>query len=261
MPIFETNKEFAIDIIKKLVINHSYKKIYLSFGSKYNEKQVIYDSQSITNRITNSPFQMIPAFLRDETQPILSICMDDFSNIENKEINQKIIGSVIKDSIDFVFVDWHLEVNDLFIFLKSFLQICLENDIQSQQLYCVLYFKFMHPNRFEQTFSEKMMETAISIFKDSLYQTSLYMWFGYQPNLYNCIYPAYYSFAYYTYNITIIQKKFTSDTIDPYDIESWVSTLDPYTQIRMMTLFTNCFDITQYSNDGNLWSIYRPNSI
>lgn len=259
MPLLETTKETAIDVIKDLLHQYSYAKIYLSFGSKYNEQQVIYNSPVIPNRNTNARFQMLPAFLHDypESDRILSICIDDFSNIDNKNINKRIIGSVIKGSIDFVFVHWKLEVNDLHAFLCPFLQTLKDQDVHPDQLYCILYCKFMHPNMIEQTFSTKIRELAVSIFKDSLYRNSLFIWFGYQPNMYNCVYPAYYSCIHYSYSICMIQNNFDSDAIRSYEIEEWVSQLDPYFQRQIIPFLKNCFDITQYSNDGNLWPIYQ----
>jgi hypothetical protein len=261
MPIYEATKQTAIDVLKSLFVHGSstYTKIYLSFGSKFNEKQVMYGLTTIPDHATNAPFQMFPAFLRDysESDRILAICIDDFSNIENKETNRKIIGSVIQDSVDFVFVDWNLQIFDFYTFMHTFLKILLENEIQSFQFYCVVYFKFVCPNSMEEAFSDKIAELAVTIFKDSLYRNSLFIWFGYHPNLYNFIYPAYYSFTYYTNNLTVIQKRFHYEAINTFVLDDWISTLDPNTQSRISTFLTNCFDITQYSNDGNLWSIYQ----
>lgn len=259
MPIYETTKQSAIDLLKGL-FNKTYTKIYLSFGSKYNEKRVIYESPSIPDHNTNAPFQMFPAFLRDypESEQILSICVDNFSNTENRELNRKIIGSVIKDSTDFVFVDCQLKLLDFYTFLALFLKILIENNIKSCQFYCVLYLKFMCPNLIEETFSEKITNVAMNTFKDSFYRNSLFIWFGYHPNLHNFIYPAYYSLAYYAYNLSIIQNQFNYDPIDTYSISDWISNVEPYTQARIIPFLTNCYDITQYSNDGNLWPIYRP---
>lgn len=258
MTIHEITKHSALDFIKSL-FDKTYTKIYLSFGSKYNERRVIYESPAIPDHSTNAPYQMLPAFLRDysENEHILSICVDDFSNIENKLINKNIIGFVIKDTDDFVFVDWKLEIFDLYTFLRPFLKLLEENDIRSYQFYCVLYLKFIHPNPIEDNFSEKIEKLVNSIFKDSIYRNSLFIWFGYHPNLYNYIYPAYYSFANYAYNLTVIQKRFKYEHIDRYDIDSWVSILKPNEQTRMLPFLTNCYDITQYSNDGNLRPIYH----
>jgi len=253
MPIYETDKKTVIKVLKDLLCKGPYTKIYLSFGSKYNETQIIYDSFT---RKTNAPFQMLPAFLRDYSENILSICIDDFSHIENKETNRKIIESVIKDSCDFVFVDWKLNILDVYISLQRILDIMKEHNIQSHEFYCAFYFKYIQPNEIEETFSEKTSELAKTIFKESIYRNSLFIWFGYQPNLYNFIYPAYYSFANYTYHLTVIQKRFNYEPINRYDIDDWISTLESNTQIRIQSFLKNCFDITQYSNDGNLWPIY-----
>jgi hypothetical protein len=264
MSIYEANKYSIINILNSLFINESstYIKIYLSSGSKYNEKEVIYGLSDIPNHSTNSQFQIFPAFLRDysENDRILSICIDDFSNLENKEINRKIIGSVIKNSVDFVFVDWNLELLDFYIFLPEVIRILVEKKIGSHQFYCVFYFKFICSNTIEESFSDKVVEVSRNIFKETIYRNSLYIWFGYNPNLYNFIYPAYYSLSHFIYNLSIIQRRFHYDQIDTGAINEWIYTLEPYTQARIIPFLTNCFDITQYSNDGNLWPIYHPSN-
>ena len=254
MPLYETTKETVVYVIKELLLEGHYSKIYLSFGSKYNQPQVIYDSPHIQTRNTNATFQMLPAFLRDDPK-ILSICIDDFSNIENKEINREQIGSVIKDSIDFVFVDWKIDIPSFYIFLSSFLDILIQYNIPSQHFYCIFFLKFIRPNSSEESFSEKIEELAMGVFKDSIYRNSLYIWFGYQPNLYNCIYPAYYPLLHYSYMIALIQKRFAHNILRPYDIELWLSIVEPNLQARLIPFLKNCFDITKYSSDGNLWPL------
>lgn len=262
MPLFETNKSDFFILLRKLLSENSttYKKIYLSFGSKYNEPEVIYTSSIIPNRRTNAPFQMIPAFLRDYEFPdrILSICIDDFSDEKTKESNRKILNPVIQDTIDMVLVDWRVSIDDLEIGLLRFIKIIDQMKIDPHRIYSALYFQFIHANDAEDIFADKSSDCARTVFKTTIYRNSLYLWYGYNPNLYNCICPAYYSLTNYQHNLTIIRKKFGYIPIDSYDIEYWISSLEPTVKPQIRTFMTNCYDITQYSNDGNFWPIYRP---
>ena len=265
MPLYETTHSEILNLLNTLFEKQGslYEKIYISFGSKYNDPVVHYDFDKIPPRNTNAPFQMIPAFLRDysETDHILCICIDDFSNPSLLETNRQIISPVIKGSMDMIFVDWNIVGHDLFKFLPLYLNLLKKYAIRPEKMICALYFHFLNPNPTEEIFSEKAADISRSIFKTSIYRNSLYLWYGYMPNLYNCISPAYYSLVYYSENLSILHKQFEYSVLNSYDIGRWIPTLDPRIKLRMRTFLTNCYDITQFSNDGNLYPLFQFSDI
>jgi len=263
MPLLEPNKSDIFILLRNLLSIDSnrkpYKKIYLSFGSKFNEKKVIYALSSIPDHNTNAPFQMLPAFLRDYDldDRILSICIDDFSNPANKEANRNILASVIQDNIDMVLVDWKIVAVELTVFLCRYIKLLNEFKIEPHRVYCALYFQYINPNTIEEQFADKTLDITREVFKTSLYRNSVYVWHGYNPNLYNCLCPVYYSLVNYCRNVSIIRQKFGYKPISSFEIEHWLSTLETTNKIELRSFMANCFDITQYSNDGNFWPLFR----
>jgi len=71
-----------------------YKYVYISVGSKWNEKTYEYMEYGKTFiRRTNSHLQMIPNFTKDRKGNVLLIAMDEYNNRENLESNYEIVGN------------------------------------------------------------------------------------------------------------------------------------------------------------------------
>jgi len=185
----------VIDTIFKQ--NKQYQYIYVSVGSKYNERDVIFPSNTlpVSSRATsNALYQMVPKFLQDKATEtnILVITIDLFRDSANLDYNRAIVTSVMKPNMDCCLVS-------LDCCSKQFIPLCIsimtnvrhQNTLPTCFMMCN-YVKFMNmPNDIEHNAEKKVVQSIISVLHDdrfATYNDCFYQWYGYKYYLYNCIY-------------------------------------------------------------------------
>jgi len=196
-----TNAEKYINTISSIFRDNKYNYVYVSVGSKFIGLDVFINtiSMSIASRVdTNALYQMVPEFLinKPETNQILNIVIDLFTDDTDIELNSRLIETRIKPNIDTVIIN--MDCNKIcFYELCSYLlyELLRHNILETNFMICN-YIKFSNtPNKRELYTEENVSNTINSCFKAEYkkYNICYYEWYGYRSNLYNFIYNYRYS--------------------------------------------------------------------
>jgi hypothetical protein len=233
--------------------NKQYQYIYVSVGSKYNERDIVFRSSThpVANyKNTNASYQMVPNFLQNKSLDtnVLIIIIDIFSEIVNNDFNISIMSSIITSNIDICMVSMDC-------CSKSFIDLCilLMTNVKTQNIPVTRfmicnYIKFMNtPNDNENNAGKTVVKTITSVLdKDifSIYKDCFYQWYGYKYYLYNCIYKHSVSYTDLYINNTItdlnqLMRVWSGATYTHLDYNS-----------KMKNLLENSYDITiSYNTD------------
>jgi len=182
---FTNFQSVIIELCKK-----KYTKIYVSIGSKWNESTYEY-SQMYGNkekRQTNSHLQMVPNFMKDRHEKVILIVLDQFNDLENRTTNFGIIQKQLNEDIDFIFYDDIDNIGVIQTFIKYMVDIVEINDLSPDNFMIANFIKFQHPNIIEYSTEKSSPDVIDKILKSTIYSECLYVWFGYQENLYNMLY-------------------------------------------------------------------------
>ena len=163
-----------------------YKYVYISVGSKWNEKTYEYMEYGKTFiRRTNSHLQMIPNFTKDRKGNVLIIAMDEYNNRENLESNYEIAKKYLEPNMEFVFYN---DNESLRQFMGCLTELLTENKIPPENFVIMNFVRFQRPNILETSTEQKIPEIINNGLKETVYAECFYQWFGYQENLYNMVY-------------------------------------------------------------------------
>jgi hypothetical protein len=165
-----------------------YECLYISIGSKYNQKMVEYKTLTNSKYIkeTNAQWQMLPGFV--QYKKTISICIDRFENKDIKQQNTTILKEFINPNTTFIICDLDGTIQlfeEIIHYIITRLNIC---SIHKDKFIIVNYLKFINPNHTEAYLESKLSLCIQNILSKTAYNNCLYEWFGYQPNLYNIIY-------------------------------------------------------------------------
>lgn len=167
---------------------YEFKCIYISLGSKYNERRIEYSipNQQPVTKMSNATWQMIPGFTR--YKKTLSICIDRFENENIKEENKRMILPLLEDNIHFIVCD----IDGTIQLFESIISFIIDRvrifSITPENVIIVNYLRFISPNHTENYLEEKLSPSIQKLLSKTDYSNCFYEWFGYQPNLYNIIY-------------------------------------------------------------------------
>jgi len=182
---FISNLDDCKSLINNIwTLDNTYDFVYISLGSKYNETQN-------TSIKSNAHYQMIPEFLKhhDLNKKILCICLDRFEDQSSKNINMEIIQRFLNINMDFIFYDQDETVQKMEYFLIYILSLFQLKNIHPDKCMIVNYIRFLHsPNHTEEYFEKNIPIILSKILQKTEYECCFYQWYGYHPNLYNCIY-------------------------------------------------------------------------
>jgi hypothetical protein len=176
-------------------IEGQYTSIYVSIGSKMNEKTVqfcpsLHDRKSIRHP-TNCLSQMVPAFLRTQPMSERSLCIivDQFSNKTNLEENIRMLQTISDVDMDICLFDRSCTKQFLPDFVEYIISLAEQHAIPPEKLMICNFVKFMgSPNAMElacETFIPEIIQKKLD---KTVYSDCLYEWFGYRFHLYNFIY-------------------------------------------------------------------------
>jgi len=213
----------GIDNFKEVLSRYDlseFKCIYISLGSKYNERRIEYsipNQQSVT-KMSNATWQMIPGFTR--YKKTLSICIDRFENEDIKEENKRMILPLLEDNIHFIVCD----IDGTIQLFESIITLIIERvcifSISPENIIIVNYLRFISPNHTENYLEEKLSPSIQKLLSKTDYSNCFYEWFGYQPNLYNIIYRYNNRIIYNILSSVckILQKKIRNDELSAINI-------------------------------------------
>jgi len=162
---------------------------YMSIGSKLNEHIVHFKNE---NKMSNASYQMIPQYLRNpHTEKIkLIIIFDVFSNKGNIKLNKTLL---IENEISFTnifMVNYNINSKNIHLF-GLFIKSCIElySFLNEKTFMICNFIKFMNePNLLEKESEKIVEEKIIQILKNTKFENSYYVWFGYNKKLYNFIF-------------------------------------------------------------------------
>jgi hypothetical protein len=221
-----------------------YECIYVSLGSKYNEQFVEYQyimNKTIRKR-SNAEWQMLPGFVR--CKKTLAICIDRFENENIKRRNYNILEDIVSENVTMIICD----LDGTIQLFESIIHIIIQQfaiyKIHHNMVIIVNYIRFINPNHTENYLEQHLSSSIYKILSKTVYSSSLYEWFGYQPNLYNIIYRYNEQFISCILStvISILQKKIKNDSLSTSNIHVLFGELlaTPF----LSTFLKNTYDIT-----------------
>jgi hypothetical protein len=131
---------------------------------------------------------MIPNFIKERKENVLIIAMDQFFNIENRQINYDIVQNNLDKNMDFIFYNDIGTIVKMNKFIQFLMEILIENGIPPENFAIINFIRFQRPNVLESSVEEKIPEIIYNGLKETVYVDCFYQWFGYQDNLYNMVY-------------------------------------------------------------------------
>uniref|UniRef100_A0A6C0J144 Uncharacterized protein n=1 Tax=viral metagenome TaxID=1070528 RepID=A0A6C0J144_9ZZZZ len=191
--VFITDSNNYITNIDNIFKNKSYHYVYVSIGSKYNQQDVYFYSSSmpLAKRVdTNAVHQMVPLFLytKPSSKNILNITIDIFSTEYEIQFNKRLIESTDIENMDNLIINMSCNKANLNAFGEHILSTLMNSNILEPNFMLCNYVKFANSPNPEEFHAEKKIPIYLEkLFKDK-YMNSYYEWYGYNYNLYNCIY-------------------------------------------------------------------------
>lgn len=170
------------------LVSNTYQNVYVSLGGKFNEPFVCYNDIKMK---VNSEFQMVPGYLRNGSEKSLVLIIDVFRDLENREVNKKILDSIIKDlpNIDVIMLNEEITPKSLKNLIRTVLNFVRGQNIRpSNYLFCN-YIRFISPNPIEDVLEMKL-PIKIQRIHDEFpeYSNGFYQWYGQRIQTYNLIY-------------------------------------------------------------------------
>lgn len=191
-----TQEQFTTNIKE---ITTQYNNIYVSIGGKFNEPTVNFNYPSIQKNqkfSTNAYYQLIPAFLRNVSDNHnLVIVVDDFSNTENKEINCKILDTIIESSnstMDIILLNtYNLIQQSINSIIESIIDLAKNLGILPKNTMFCNYIVFRNPNEQEYKLEEMLpiqIQNILDRENNKEYCECFYQWYGMTFYFYNLVY-------------------------------------------------------------------------
>jgi hypothetical protein len=200
-----------------------YSYIYTSIGSKYNQRLVTFNTNSIT-MATNSIYQMTPRFIIDKPQTSnkLIIIFDKFTN-ENLHTNMNMLKDITIDNntIDIFIVNTNIIENNISNYIQPILNKLEEYNISSSNFLIANYVQFQFPNTIEYHTGLIIPEIIQNILNTSKYNDCFYNWNGYSFYTYNYIYKYNKHIRYILYSLHVLFINYLkNEQLSSYNIKN-----------------------------------------
>lgn len=274
--------ESKLDILDNLECNsfHDYlqllsdtgikwNKVYMSFGSKWNNLTVPAKTFDNATWYSNSLDQMVPSFIRyqADTNYSVVIIIDEFKDNRIMNINKTLITQNIEDTynIRLCIVNKFCSTKEIVMdFTDKIVEFSNRHNIRNEDFIICNFVKYLNqPNLLELSTSTFISSSINDVLKNTTYKNCLYEWFGYNYGLHTLIYnrneldrkP------YFNYSLRILQNIFRRDK-DSLPIHMWkdlhtsnlhvfevlkhVCSLEAYHE-SSFNLNTSLYDIIKYN--------------
>jgi len=176
--------------------SHVFNKIYLSFGSKFNEPYVNLKTHDDSPWFSNALDQMCPSFIRyrpDEAiENILVIIIDDFRN--NKLLNQNmlLLGQELETLTHtrICLLDNLCNVKSLKEIMKNIIEFAEMYNVENNNFMVCNFVKYMNLPNIREESNMRLITNHVSYIlkKHDRYYDCLYEWFGYCDGLHTMVY-------------------------------------------------------------------------
>ena len=169
-------------------------RVYMSFGSKWNELTI--PRRTFHNRTwySNSLDQMVPSFIRyqTDTNHSLVVIIDEFKDKKIMNINKTLITQNIEDTnnIHVCIVNKFCSKKETIIdFTDKIVEFLNRHNISNEDFIICNFVKYLNqPNQQELSTSAFISSSINDVLKDTPYRDCLYEWFGYVYGLHTLIY-------------------------------------------------------------------------
>ncbi len=233
------------------VENHAFKKVYVSFGSKFNEPFVNLKTPDDTPWFSNALDQMCPTFIRyrpiQSSDNMLVVVIDDFRN--DKLLKQNIL--ILEQELDTLnntricLLDKLCDTNSIKWITENIIDFAEFYNIDNAELMICNFIKYKNTPNVAERDNQQMVPKGISstLNESSKYTNCLYEWFGYHYGLHTMIYN--YNMLndkpYLDYSVRVLQqiiqtnsnglpihfmKNFTTANLHVYTIMGGISSLE-----------------------------------
>ena len=237
-----------------------YECIYISLGSKYNEKMIDYQYQihETIRKKSNAEWQLLPGFVR--CKKTLAVCIDRFENENVKQENINILEDIVNENITMIICDIDGTIQLFESMITFIIQQLSIYSIHQNNVMIVNYIRFISPNHTENYLEENLSSSLYKILEKNIYSNSLYEWFGYQPNMYNIIYKYNCRIIYYLLSrvICILQKNIKNTHLSTSNM--YVLFGKALETQFLATFFKNIYDITIIDNMKSFYDYNQSTS-
>jgi hypothetical protein len=173
------------------VVGFPFTSIYVSIGSKMNERTVQFSGRNDVKYKTNCLQQMVPAFL--QTQPLhersLCIIIDQFTNKANIEENCRMLRAISDVNIDICMLNAYCGKSFVRELTSYIVELATNFSVPPEKVMICNFVKFLGtPNTQELACEDMIPEVIQHVLNSTAYSASFYEWFGYRYYLYNFIY-------------------------------------------------------------------------
>ena len=246
-------------------------KVYMSFGSKWNNLTVPAKTFDNTTWYSNSLDQMIPSFIRyqADTNNSVVIIIDDFKDKKIMNINKTLLTQNIEDTnnIRLCMVNkFCCTIEIVMDFTNKIVEFSNRHNIKQQDFMICNFVKYMHqPNLLELSTSTFISPSINEALNDTNYKNSLYEWFGYIYGLHTLIYNrnALHTQPYFKYSKRILQNIFIKHS-DSLPIHMWKNL--PTSNLHVYEVLKNICSLEAYHESSfdlntSLYDIIKHNKI
>ena len=244
-------------------------KIYVSFGGKWNNLTVPLKTFNDQMWISNSLDQMIPSFIRYQTEinNTLVIIIDEFKDTKIMNLNKKLITHNIEDSnnVYVCIINKFCNSKEIIMdFTSKVIEFSTRHNIINKNFMICNFVKYLNqPNIFELSNSISISSAIDDVIKDTVYRDCLYEWFGYKYGLHTLVYNRnkLYKQPYFGYSARILKnilkheefnlpihmwKEITTKNLHVLEILKHVCSLEAYHE-DSFCLNTPLYDIIKHN--------------
>lgn len=249
-------------------------RVYMSFGSKWNDLTVPSKTFDNSTWYSNSLDQMVPSFIRYQTESnyTLVIIIDEFKDQRNFNLNKKLIIQNIEDSnnVYVCIINKYCSSKETIVDLTNKLvEFSTRHNIQKENFMICNFVKFLNrPNLYELSISSIISSSINDAVKDTIYKNCLYEWFGYIYGLHTLVYNRnnLHKQSYFEYSARILQniicrnndglpiymwKDMSTSNLHVFEVLKNVCSLEAYHE-DSFHLNTSVYDIVKHNklNEG-----------
>jgi hypothetical protein len=246
-------------------------KVYMSFGSKLNGLTVPAKTFDSTTWYSNSLDQMVPSFIRyqSELSHSIVIIIDEFKDQKIMNLNKMLITQNIEDSnnVYVCIINKYCTSKEIIMnFTNKVIEFSKLHSIHNENLMICNFIKYLNqPNLNELSTSTIISSSINDVLKETVYKDCLYEWFGYVYGLHTMVYNRnkLHTQPYFGYSTRILLN-IISRNVDCLPIHMWKNITT--TNLHVFELLKNVCSLDSYHDDSfhlntSLYDIIKHNKL
>lgn len=246
-------------------------KVYMSFGSKWNDFTVPAKTFDNKTWYSNSLDQMVPSFIRyqSESNHTLVIIIDEFKDQRIMNINKTLITQNIEDSnnVYVCIINKFCSSKKIVMdFTGKVVEFSKRHNIKNENFMICNFVKYLNrPNHYELSTSIIICSSINDVIKETIYKDCLYEWFGYIYGLHTLVYNRnkLHIQPYFGYSSRILQNILCSN-VDGLPIYMWKEITT--SNLHVFEVLKNVCSLESYHDESfhlntSLYDIVKHNKI